>query len=309
MHKKPDIRSDNWEHSGCRRPTVCPTKDTCSLDLSQTKVQTSKGMTPLVTPLIDLESENVAKLQKEDESFRRGLEFARQKTDPQYKLSNKFLYKIKTNGRGQSKKQLALPLKLRQGVMTLAHAGVMSGRQGSHQTHKRVVASFWCPGMFGNTTRFCHSCNLCQRTVSKSRVPKVFLGKMPVIDTPFKRVAIDLVGEMFPAFSRGHRYILTVVDYATRYPEAVALKSISTVALAEAFVSIFSRVGIPQEILSDQGTQFISDLMKEVGRLLSMKQLTTTFYHLQCNELVKRFNGTLKTMLKRMCAEKPKDWD
>ena len=74
-------------------------------------------------------------------------------------------------------------------------------------------------------------------------------------------------------------------------------------------MSIFSRVGIPEEILSDQGTQFTSKLMKEVGRLLSMKQLATTPYHPQCNGLVERFNGTLKTMLKRMCAERPKDWD
>jgi len=77
---------------------------------------------------------------------------------------------------------------------------------------------------------------------------------MPVIETPFKRVAVDLIGEMFPASSRGHRYILTVVDYATRYLEAIALKNISTVAIAEALVSIFSRVGITEEILSDQGT-------------------------------------------------------
>ena len=49
--------------------------------------------------------------------------------------------------------------------------------------------------------------------------------------------------------------------------------------------------------------------MKEVGRLFSMKQLTTTPYHPQCNGLVKRFNGTLKTMLKRMCSQKPRDWD
>ena len=132
---------------------------------------------------------------------------------------------------------------------------------------------------------------------------------MLVIDTPFKRVAVDLVGEIFPASNRGHRYILTVVDYATRYPEAVALKSISTTTVAEALVSIFSRVGIPEEILSDQGTQFTSNLMKEAGRLLSMKQLTTTPYHPQCNGLVERFNGTLKTMLKQMCAERPKDWD
>jgi len=54
------------------------------------------------------------------------------------------------------------------------------------------------------------------------------------------------------------------MDYATRYPEAIALKNVSTVAVAEALVSIFSRVGIPEEILSDQETQFTSRLMKEV---------------------------------------------
>ena len=114
---------------------------------------------------------------------------------------------------------------------------------------------------------------------------------------------------MFPASSRGHRYILTVVDYASRYSEAVALKSISTVAVAEALVNIFSRVGISKEILSDQGTQFTSAMIKEIGRLLSVKQLTTTPYQPQCYGLVERFNGTLKTMLKRMCGERPKDWD
>jgi len=93
---------------------------------------------------------------------------------------------------------------------------------------------------------------------------------MPIIDTPFKRVAIDLVGEIFPASSCGHRYILTVVDFATRYPEAVALKNTSTTVVAEALVIIFARVGVPDEVLSDQGTQFTGDLMKEVGRLLSI---------------------------------------
>jgi len=159
----------------------------------------------------------------------------------------------------------------------------MSGHQGVHRTLERVIKSFWWPGVSNDVNLFCHSCDICQRTVSKGRISKVPLRKMPIIDTPFKRVAIDLVGEIFPASSRGHRYILTVVDYATRYPEAVPLKNISTITVAEALVSIFSRVGIPQEILSDQGTQFTSNLMKEVGRLFSSKQLTTTPYHPQSN--------------------------
>lgn len=49
---------------------------------------------------------------------------------------------------------------------------------------------------------------------------------MPFIEVPFKRVAVDLVGPIQPATSKGNRYILTVVDFATRYPEAVALKGI-----------------------------------------------------------------------------------
>ena len=77
---------------------------------------------------------------------------------------------------------------------------------------------------------------------------------MPIIDTPFDRVAVDLVGPMFPSTERGSKYILTVMDYATRYPEAVPLKDIQAETVAEALVNMFTRVGVPKEILSDQGS-------------------------------------------------------
>ena len=122
---------------------------------------------------------------------------------------------------------------------------------------------------------------------------------MPLIDTPFTRIAIDLIGPIHPPTEEGHRFVLTVVDYATRYLEAVALKRIDTETLAEALIEIYSHVGAPREVLSDQGKQFTSDLMKEVSRLLSVKQLTTTPYHPSCNGSVERFNGTLKAMQKK----------
>ena len=100
-----------------------------------------------------------------------------------------------------------------------------------------------------------------------------------------------------------------MIDYATRYPEAVALPSIETERVAEALVEIFSRVGIPDEMLTDCGSQFTAEVMKEVSRLLSLQQLTTTPYHPMCNGLVERFHATMKQMLRRMCAERPKDWD
>ena len=85
---------------------------------------------------------------------------------------------------------------------------------------------------------------------------------MPLIDKPFKRIAIDLVGPIGPPSEDGHRYILTLVDFATRYPEAVPLKSIDTETVAEALVDIFSHLEVPEEILSDLGTQFVSECMK-----------------------------------------------
>ena len=77
--------------------------------------------------------------------------------------------------------------------------------------------------------------------------------------------------------------------------------------VADALVEMFSRVGIPDELLTNCGSQFSAEVMKEVSRLLSLQQLTTTPYHPMYNGLVECFHATLKQMLRRMCAERPKD--
>ena len=82
---------------------------------------------------------------------------------------------------------------------------------------------------------FYRLCDMCQRTVSKGSAAKALLGKMPLMDLLFKRVAIDLIGPITPASDKGYRCVLTLVDFATRYPEAVPLKSIDTETVAGAF--------------------------------------------------------------------------
>jgi hypothetical protein len=207
------------------------------------------------------------------------------------------------------KSQLVLPQQLREGVLKLAHDCILGGHQRIKKTYERVGAQFFWPGIHADVDRYCKSCDICQRTIARGKSMKVPLGKMPLIDIPFQRVAIDLIGPVYPASTSGNRYILSLVDYASRYPEATALKNVDAETVAEALVTMFTRIGIPEEVLSDQGSQFMSHVLKEVSRLLSVKQLVTTPYHPMCNGLVERFNGTLKSMLKRMCSERPKDWD
>ena len=192
--------------------------------------------------------------------------------------------------------------------MEVAHGSNMGGHMGIKETTDKIQSAFYWPGIQGDVSRFCKSCDVCQKTVSKGSVPKVPLEKMPLIDKPFKRVAIDLVGPISPPSADGQRYILTLVDFSTSYPEAGPLKKIDTETVAEALVDIFSRLGVPEKILSDVGTQFVSDCVREVTRLLSIKQLTTTPYHPMCNGLTEKFNRAMKSMLKRLCSEQPRQW-
>ena len=67
-----------------------------------------------------------------------------------------------------------------------------------------------------------------------------------------------------------------VVDYASRYPEAVAVPTLEASRISEELMTLFSRVGIPLEVLTDQGTNFQSELFEEVCKFLGIKKLTTS---------------------------------
>jgi hypothetical protein len=75
---------------------------------------------------------------------------------------------------------------------------------------------------------------------ANGKVTRVPLGDMPLIDTAFPRIDVDLVGPLISATDSGNRYILSIVDYATRYLEAVPLSEIETERVAEAFVDMLA---------------------------------------------------------------------
>ena len=122
--------------------------------------------------------------------------------------------KFKSNSQDQCS-QLVVPAKYRSTVLKLAHETVLSGHFTTQKTVNRILAVFWWPGCQADFTRFCKSCDICQRTIPKGKVTKAPLGTMPMIDIPFQRIAVDLVGPIDPPADNKNRYILTIVDYAT----------------------------------------------------------------------------------------------
>ena len=119
---------------------------------------------------------------------------------------------------------------------------------------------------------------------------------------------MDNVGPL-PRSRTGNRYILVLCDYATCYPEAIPLRTIDAKHIAEQLIGVFARVGVPQEILTDQGSNFTSQLLAELYRLLHVQSIRMSPYHPQTDGLVERFNQTLKSMLRKSVNKEGKDWD
>lgn len=97
--------------------------------------------------------------------------------------------------------------------------------------------------------------------------PEAPLIPLPIISVPFKRIGTDLI-RLLPKSAQGYEYILVIVGYATKYPEAVHLREATSCNIARELILLFSHVGIVKDILTDQGTPFISRLMVDLYQLL-----------------------------------------
>ena len=281
---------------------------------SAEQVVISSGKKALVNPVpqMALSSKELKELQENDPTLSKVRRKVDQPNNPEgefFRREGLFYRRWKPPGRGveYEVEQLILPKQCRKTVLELAHDIPMAGHQGRDKTRQRILRRFYWPSVFQDIENFCKSCRICQKA-SKQRVKAAPLISLPVISEPFSRVAMDIVGPL-PRSKAGHRYILVLCDYATRYPEAIALRSIDDEHIAEELMKLFSRVGVPKEILTDQGSNFTSQLLAELYRLLGVKGIRTSPYHPQTDGLVERFNQTLKGMLRKTVQEEGKDWD
>ena len=104
--------------------------------------------------------------------------------------------------------------------------------------------------------------------------------------------------------------MIVFTDYLTRYVVSVGIPNKSAPISAEVFVKeIICKFGAPESFLTDQGTNFVSELFEDVCKYLSIFKEYTTPYHPQTDGLVERFNHTLASMISMYVSNKQDDWD
>ena len=186
-----------------------------------------------------------------------------------------------------------IPPSLRKSLFThfhnLSHPGGLS-------TTKLISNRFVWPNMHTDIKKnWTQTCLNCQKNKT-NRHTKSPPGQFNKPDGRFTNLPIDIVGPLPTA--NDYLYILTIIDRFTRWSVAVPLRDISAETISKSILREWIAVfGCPSVITTDWGSQFQSTLFDEFTKLLGVKHIKTTVYHLCANGLIERFHRQLKTAL------------
>ena len=196
---------------------------------------------------------------------------------------------------------IVLPESMVGKILKAYHDDPISGHSGLFQTYEKIKSKYYWPKMNKRITKYIQNCESCQFNKTGLGNSTALL-KSIVVSAPFEKIGIDILGPL--PRSSGKEYIIVVTEYFTRWVEMKALARKDAKSTAKFLIeNILCRHGCPKSILSDQGRNFISEIVQEVGRFMNTKWQLSTAYHPQTNGLTERVNRTVCTMLTHYCQE------
>eukprot|EP00731_Ephydatia_muelleri_P036030 Em0193g3a len=196
----------------------------------------------------------------------------------------------------------------KQRILHSCHSDPTSGHLGIKRTIKRIRERFTWKGLNTEVIQLVKSCEVCQRNSAKLAVGSTELHPIPVVTT-WHHVSIDFVGPISPISTSGNRYILTLSDQFSKWVEAVAVPTKEAHRVASALYKIFMRMGLPNVLTTDNGSEFRNKLNAAMLKKLGIRHSFITPYHPQSNGLDERYNQTLQSMLSKAVMGHKEMWD
>ncbi len=138
-------------------------------------------------------------------------------------------------------------------IINRAH---LVGHEGAEKTTNRIMQSYYWPGIWNDVRMWVKSCHKCQ-TCRPKPFPKDTENNSTPVEQPFTRVGLDIIGPL-PITKNGNAYIITLVDYFTKWVEAKAIPNMKSEEVIKFLTEIFARHGPPEIIITDNGSSFIS---------------------------------------------------
>ena len=182
--------------------------------------------------------------------------------------------------------RVIVPEKLRAKVLKSLH----ENHPGITRMKAIARSYFWWSGLDRNIEDLAKSCSGCQAV--QAMPPTAPLHPWVWPDTPWKRVHVDFAGPF-----QGKMFFI-IVDAHSKWPEVITMTSTTTLHTVEALRSIFSRYGLPDQLVSDNGPQFTSGEFAQFLRQHGIKHILSAPYHPSSNGLAERFVQTFKRAMR-----------
>lgn len=220
-------------------------------------------------------------------------------------LVNGLLVKVDAS-KAHGKMLLIVPKSMRIPLTIYVHNCKWFSHFGVSRTLYRLKEKYYFPNMREIVEQVVRSCELCQR---HKRVPRSFHGVYRSLSKvgPWDTLGIDIFGPL-PTARSGVRYVVVVIDQFTKWVELFACKIITTEIIADILVKLISRFGCPRRLLTDRGSQFNSQLLRDLCYRLGVHKVFTSAYRPQADGIAEAFMKVLGRQLAILTNGSPKSW-
>ena len=204
---------------------------------------------------------------------------------------------------GSTKNVPIIGKQLRKEILGQFHDSTVGGHFGIDKTFERCQNECYWPRMYSYVRKYCNSCTKCQEIKLHSARPPL----QPItVGKPWSLVGVDVLE--VPTSRQGNKYLIVYQDYFSKWPEVYATKDQSASTVVKTLMDLVSRFGPPEQLHSDQGTNFESRILSDTLQFFGIRKSRTTTYHPQGNGLVERMNRSLLTLF-RSFVEGSHNWE
>ena len=189
------------------------------------------------------------------------------------------------------------------------HDQVFSGHWSADKTLAQLKRGYYWPTIIQDTQEVVETCEVCQRSKFQKKTDRAPIRFIEA-QYPWEVVTVDFVSG-FATTKRKHTVICVMCDRFTRMMHAELCKDHATAKETARILlrRVFSQHGSPRVLVSDRGTQFDSELWRQLWGMLGTRVHLATTHHPQSNGLTERMNRTLIALIRKVTQNKKHEWE
>ena len=201
--------------------------------------------------------------------------------------------------------------RLRLRILQSAHDSVAGGHPGRAKCHELVSRTYWWPNMYQTVQRFVRNCHVCKRSKPSRQRYQGWLRPLPPPERRWRDVSMDYVGPLSPSTFMGitYRYVLVFIDRLSKMRHLAPVTSMGVEEAANAFYQhVWKLHGLPEVLVSDRGTQFVSEFWEMLCKRLRIDTRLSTGYHPETDGQTERANAVMEHYLRAYVNYMQDDW-